>query len=482
MTWQLTSFTPEPTVSRGPVDLRSSRSDATRRVLIISPHFPPTNAPDHQRVRLALPHFAELAWHPTVLAVRPEDVEAPRDEWLLETIPADVEVRRVAAPRSWHSWWIGARTLSRRALPPLRAAGTQLLKDGSFDLIYFSTTQFGVHRLGPLWQRAFGIPFVIDLQDPWVNDYYSRNPHVIPPGGRFKFEIAQRQAVRDERRCLIDCAAVTSVSPEYISNVIARNPGLSPDKCTVLPFGAAEQDFDRLRRRPVEQTYYAPRDGLEHWVYVGRGGRDLWPAARLLFTGFRAALAANPGRYHRVRMHFLGTDYSPPSRAQPTLQPLATELGIGEFVQEVPQRLPYSQALQCLLDADRLMILGSDDPGYSPSKAAPYLLARKPLLAILHRNSPVHALLSRAGACCVSWSADGSTAEDGCLPRWLCDSAWTVSPLPASVIDEVSARGMTARLVATFNQALSQRDQSSLPDDATVPRPFDRAASSHNDR
>ena len=29
---------------------------APRRVLIVSPHFPPINAPDHQRVRMSLPY------------------------------------------------------------------------------------------------------------------------------------------------------------------------------------------------------------------------------------------------------------------------------------------------------------------------------------------------------------------------------------------------------------------------------------------
>ena len=36
-----------------------------RRVLLVSPHFPPTNAPDHQRVRMSLPFYREHGWAPS---------------------------------------------------------------------------------------------------------------------------------------------------------------------------------------------------------------------------------------------------------------------------------------------------------------------------------------------------------------------------------------------------------------------------------
>lgn len=33
-----------------------------KRVLIISPHFPPINAPDMQRVRMSLPYYKDMGW------------------------------------------------------------------------------------------------------------------------------------------------------------------------------------------------------------------------------------------------------------------------------------------------------------------------------------------------------------------------------------------------------------------------------------
>ena len=117
-------------------------------LLIISPHFPPTNAPDMQRARTILPFLREQGWEAEVLAVKPEQVAAPQDPWLSEGLPADVPVHRVAALGL--GWWRmpGLGTLTFRALGALRRTGDTLVRTGRFDLVYFSTTQFGVHTLG----------------------------------------------------------------------------------------------------------------------------------------------------------------------------------------------------------------------------------------------------------------------------------------------------------------------------------------------
>jgi hypothetical protein len=67
------------------------------KVLIVSPHFPPTNAADMQRVRLVLPYLLEAGIEADVLAVGPDQVAAPQDRWLEKGLPAEVGVHRVKA-------------------------------------------------------------------------------------------------------------------------------------------------------------------------------------------------------------------------------------------------------------------------------------------------------------------------------------------------------------------------------------------------
>lgn len=155
-----------------------------RRVLIVSPHFPPTNAPDHQRVRMSLPYFRESGWEPVVLAVDAAGVVGLPDPLLAQTLPTDVPVHRVSALPVSLTRLAGLGNVAYRAWFQLKSAGDRLLREGQFDLVYFSTTQFVVTALGRRWQERFGVPFVVDVQDPWRTDYYERpGRHRRPAAG-----------------------------------------------------------------------------------------------------------------------------------------------------------------------------------------------------------------------------------------------------------------------------------------------------------
>ena len=172
-----------------PVPKRPARNLMARRVLIVSPHFPPINAPDHQRVRMSLPYFEEFGWRPTVLAVRPEDTEGTDDPLLERTLPDLIEIIRTGAlPVRW-TRRLGLGNLALRALPAFWRAGNRLLARERFDAVYFSTTMFAVMALGPLWRRRFGVPYILDFQDPWIQNYYNQPGAGPPPGGRFKTRV-----------------------------------------------------------------------------------------------------------------------------------------------------------------------------------------------------------------------------------------------------------------------------------------------------
>jgi hypothetical protein len=72
---------------------------------------------------------------------------------------------------------------------------------------------------------------------------------------------------------------------------------------------------------------------------------------------------------------------------------LAREAGIEDQVDERPGRIPYLESLQVMLDSDALFLIGSDEPHYTASKVFPYILAKRPLLAIFHEASSVVQIL-----------------------------------------------------------------------------------------
>lgn len=446
------------------------------RVLIISPHFPPTNAADHQRVRLVLPYLREHGCEVEVLAVAAESVAAPRDPWLVAGLPVQVPVHRVAGLGLGWSRIPGLGTLTFRALRALRRRGDALLAHRHFDLVYFSTTQFGVQVLGPHWRKKFGVPFILDYQDPWVNDYYRQHPEITPPGGRWKYALADGLNRRQEQSVLRHCAGVTSVSAAYPRqigeryawlNLVAEGEvprsgrGLAVCPFMVLPFPGDANDLLRVAADGTQQNIFTPGDGLRHWLYVGRGGADMRPALRGLFGALQAYLEKQPALRPALRLHFVGTSYAAAGKGQKTIEPLARDYGLADLVSEHPDRVPYSQTLRCLLDADALIVPGSDDPGYTASKIYPYLLAAKPLLAVFHENSSVVSLLRQVqGGVCVTFRTGEAEADIAAriIRDWLAPAKFSQRvPLNQVAFEPHLARAQAGRLAAFFNDCVAQK-------------------------
>jgi hypothetical protein len=369
-----------------------------RRVLIISPNFPPINTPDHQRVRASLPYFQEFGWEPYVLAlhpdVRPRQAKGLYDNLLEQAVPPQIRVTRVQALMTS----MGDSSLALRCLPYLYQAGSKLIAEQKINVVYFSTTMFPVMALGPHWLKRFGVPYVLDFQDPWLSDYYNRPNAPMPPGGRFKYAISQSIARILEPRAMHDVSQIISVSLEYVKTLLERYSWLSEEQFTVLPFSASEKDFGYLSRFDIKQKIFDPDDGKKHWVYVGVIPDSMQFSLRALFISLSSLFKKNPALLGKIKVHFVGTNYASGDKAKKLVEPIAYEFGLLEVVDEHIYRVPYFEALRILLDSSAILMIGSDDPGYTASKLFPCILAKRPILAIFHENSSVVEILRKCNA------------------------------------------------------------------------------------
>lgn len=364
-----------------------------KRLLIISPHWPPINAPDLQRVRMSLPYYRQFGWEPVVLAVHPDDVAGTREPELEQTYPADIRIVRCRAlPLRW-TRWLGLGNLGLRAWWALRREGNALLHAEHFDLVFFATTQFITFTLGPGWRRRFGTPYVIDLQDPWRTDYYERLGAPSPPGGR-KYFLARLLAALLEGRVYRLAAGFVSVSEHYLAALAKRYPWFQTKPQATIRFGVSQADFEQVRRRPPSGAKLAGHPGQVHLLYTGAAGPIMPRALDFLFEGFARYRSARPERAARFLFHFVGTSYVPPGHGKPVVLPVAREHGLADFVDEVPHRVGYLESLEYLMEADGLMLLGSSDLAYSPSKLYPYYLSGKPILAVVFAQSQLEGLLN----------------------------------------------------------------------------------------
>ncbi len=419
-----------------------------RKVLIISPYFPPSNAADMQRVRMSLPYFKEFGWDAAVVTVDPQYSDAVKDDLLVQSLPGDVKIYYVKAFNKTLTSKIGFGNLALRSLWYYKKKVNSILKHEKYDLIYFSTTQFPVCILGASWKKRFNIPYVIDMQDPWHSDYYIDKPKDQQPK---KHWFSYRLHKYLEPIAMKQVDGLISVSDHYIKDLKNRYPGLKDIPSATITFGAFEADLkiaadNRDKFKPLLQP------GYKNIVYVGRGGMDMYKAITPLFETLKKEMATQPGLFGKLKLYFIGTSYAPAPEGKPTIMPLAVQYGVEDNVIEITGRISYYHTLLILQQADALFIPGSDDPKYTASKIYPYLLTKKPIMAIFNAGSSAINILEEYGVKQV-YSYDETTIDSkiSCFFKQVVSGDINEQEYTPEAVKKYSARMMTKRQCDLFN-------------------------------
>ena len=345
------------------------------------------------RVRQSLPYFKQLGWEPVVITVEEACAEAySKDELLLHTIPDDIEVHKVKALSVKYTKKIGLGSLAMRAYWHIKKKGNELLKKNKFDLVYFSTTAFHVMALGPGWKRKFNVPFVLDIQDPWRNDFYLNKPAAERPP---KFIVAYNIDKYLEARTIPFADGIISVSKAYCDTFLQRYSSVQPSQCRVITFGAAEKDIEVMKTFVHSVVGISFNPDKINAVYIGRGGHDMAFAAEIIFKAFSKGLARDSKIFSTIHFWFIGTSYAPNGTGRQTIYPIAVKNKVAEYVTEITNRLPYFESLFLLDKAQLIIVPGSTDASYTASKIYPYLLLNKKLLAVFNRHSSVVNMLQQ---------------------------------------------------------------------------------------
>jgi len=347
-----------------------------KRVLIVSPNFPPMNKPDHQRVRMALPYIEDFGWEAEVLCLDSINNDCV-DKDLLKTIPNSVKVHRVSCEPKRILNSVGINSLYWNFAGGFEKLGKNLLQEKTFDLIFFSTTQFPFFNLGLKWKAKYSVPFVCDYQDPWLTDYYFRAGSPDPPGGWLRYYPNYLLAKWQERKVIRECSGIVAVSSFYPRQLKKRYANVSFNR-TVIPFGASMLDQEIAEKLNLTVTLDNTRI---NFVYVGRCSESFAPSLKYLFDLLTKLNEEN------IKLNFIGTSYDGP---ESFVSKLAVETDLSENVAEQSARLSYHQSLKVMSEGEVTLVLGTDNRAYLPSKLFPCLMAAKKVLVVCHSKSELY--------------------------------------------------------------------------------------------
>ena len=362
-----------------------------RRVAIVSGHFAPSNLVGAQRARLWSRYLPEFGWEPIVVTGDPAFYEERPDLDLMQLVAPGLRVIHAPTMSTRPIRLVG--DVGVRAFRGCYKALAALAARREIDFVLVTIPSNFLAPVGRLIHMRYGLPFGIDYQDPWVN----RWPGIERPFTRAW--ASYRLANLLEPWAVKDAALITAMAPGYVAGMLERNPAVAREAVIAyMPMGTAPEDFElvgALRRPPF---LFQPDDGLFHMIYAGA----LLPAGVVVLDAFLEGLKAlrrtAPHDASRLRVHFVGTGTSPDDPQGYRVLRRAKEAGVVEMVTEHPHRIGYVDTLNHLERSSAVLVLGSTERHYTPSKVFQAILSKRPVFAMLHAESTAVEMITHARA------------------------------------------------------------------------------------
>jgi len=359
-----------------------------KKILIIYPHFPPSNLAGVHRARLFSQHLHEFGWEPTILTVKEEFYEEALDYNLTKLLPADLKIEKVNSFGITKPRLIG--DIGLRAFFQLYKRAKDLINENNYDFLYIPIPSFYCALLGPLLHKKTKIKYGIDYIDPWVHKF---------PGSEKMFSrawLSAKIANALEKYSVKNASLITGVAEGYYLPVIQRNPHLSSQLISgAMPYGGEVTDHQILKTLSLKPYLFRKKAGKKLFVYAGA----MLPKAYQPLEAIFKSIAANRKEFINTEYIFIGSGSRANDPESYNIKPLAEKYGLwNSVVFEFPQRIPYFDVLVHLQEADAVFILGSTEPHYTPSKTYQGVLSEKPIMAILHTDSTAVDIIRKSAA------------------------------------------------------------------------------------
>lgn len=398
------------------------------KVLFITYYFPPITGSGVFRSLKFAKYLPDFDWQPFVISAT-EDIQLHQfDSTLLEELPSEVRVWRVAAPHPQPYTGLGRLLRRRKSVPvspssvpavaggkdsaskasplaflkslfrfltwPLRLVenppvdvqfywalriiplARRLIKQHQIDVIYTSSAPWSSLLTGLTLKWLTGRPWVLDMRDPWVSNAYVFRDK----GLRRKLDIGiERLSLGAADRVIISSAG-------FVDEVHALGGDKIPEKVTEITNGYDEADF----AIPVSEQCTGVNE--RRWVHLGTTILDRFEPL------FRAVMQLEHGlgNFQNITLVFYGW-------CDPILLKVAEELDVQRFT--FKSAIPHPQALTLMRQAELLILLVGSQEHWArlyPAKMFEYLRAGRPVLGIGSRGVAADLIESCGVGCFVA--------------------------------------------------------------------------------
>jgi glycosyltransferase involved in cell wall biosynthesis len=471
----------------------SIAGEARPRLLLLTHHFPPGSAVGALRWTKLAVHLSEAGWDLDVISARlPSDV--PLSGEIAAELPVGIRIWQVAGPEAVTRFpeRLGAAVMARfsrlrrrtsqargHGSPSQRQVGIarsdlswDLLSRRSYVRLYLTCRDYiesrawalRVHRLGRgvlrlergatggrahaaiitsgpphAWHEAgrrlsrrTGIPFVMDLRDPWstvnvVHEYFA-----TPAWPRL--------AHRLESRAVDQAALIVANTDMLRETMAAAFPGAAKRMITVM------NGYDEEPLPPSDLSRSRFRIGYAGSIYFGRDPRPLFRGVARVITELDLAR-------DQIAVYLKGDvqEYGGVATAE-----IARDCGIAEYV-HLGGRVDHREALEFMASCHMLVSLPWNDTISIPAKVFEYMRFRAWLLVFAYPDSALERMLRGTDADVLH--PDDVDSLAAAVRRRYLDFRKGALPAPVAGDPRLSRRAQALRLVEALRECTGTVDR-----------------------
>jgi hypothetical protein len=125
-----------------------------------------------------------------------------------------------------------------------------------------------------------------------------------------------------------------------------------------------------------------------------------YPILNILLESLNELKTKNSAIFKKIKVYFIGTGKGPDDSLGFNIKPIAERFGLyGTTIFEYPARIAYLDVLAHLQESDAVIVIGSTEKHYTPSKIFNAVFAKKPILALLREESTAAKFLRESNSC-----------------------------------------------------------------------------------
>jgi glycosyltransferase involved in cell wall biosynthesis len=417
---------------------------------MIAYHYPPEGSSSGVLRTLKFSRYLPAyGWTPHVLTLR-ESLYRVKDTSLVQEIPPEATVHRTAAFDTARHLSLRGRYFGFMAIPdrfvswyPFAVTrGREVIREEGIHVLFSTSPLPTAHLVAGTLKVQTGLPWIADFRDPWIEE------GTYPRPGSLRYWCESRL----ERFVLSRADRITTTTPEFSQDLMARYPDLPSEKFSAILNGFDEEDF-----RELSDSKGLDRFEILHAGLVTPEYRDPLPFLRIVSQVIQDRTLPR----EEVRITFLGGGSYLESSA---FHHAVADLGLSDLVQVLP-RIPHREALRRLRDAAVLLLLQASDDTRSliPAKTFEYLRVGRPILAVTCEGATSE-MVRKANAGVVVHPADAEKMRRALLDLY--------------ARREEAAHHRNGTLIQRFNRQALTGELANLLDEL-VPAPSDGARAMH---